>query len=208
DVGSANGTFVNNQSIKDVLLQPGDQVQIGQTVLVYSAGPGEVADASDLADRISMITRNDLELSSAIIKTIGETEGSRLLQSPEQVEGPWLQSALVNLGIMYEAIQAVSHILDVNQLLEKIMDLIFRSLEADHGCVMLKNPESGQFEPKAVRWRGGLNRLEKMAVSRTIMEYVLREKQGVLVSDAARDERFNTGQSIVRFGIREVICVP
>ena len=47
-----------------------------------------------------------------------------------------------------------------------------------------------------------------MAVSRTIMDYVLREKQGVLVSDAASDERFSTGQSIVRFGIREVICVP
>jgi signal transduction histidine kinase len=37
---------------------------------------------------------------------------------------------------------------------------------------------------------------------------VLREKQGVLVSDAASDERFNTGQSIVRMGIREAICVP
>ena len=30
----------------------------------------------------------------------------------------------------------------------------------------------------------------------------------MLVSDAAQDERFNTGQSIVRLGIREVICVP
>src|SRR5262249_6685768 len=49
---------------------------------------------------------------------------------------------------------------------------------------------------------------ERMAVSRTIMDYVLAEKQGVLVSDATRDDRFSTGQSIVRFGIREVICVP
>jgi signal transduction histidine kinase len=40
------------------------------------------------------------------------------------------------------------------------------------------------------------------------MDYVLREKKGVLVSDASRDERFNTGESIVQFGIREVICVP
>src|SRR5262249_14888651 len=45
-------------------------------------------------------------------------------------------------------------------------------------------------------------------LSRTIMENVLREKQGVLVSDASADERFNTGQSIVRYGIRQVICVP
>src|SRR6516164_8792304 len=40
------------------------------------------------------------------------------------------------------------------------------------------------------------------------MDHVLREKQGVLVSDASQDSRFNTGISITRFGIREVCCVP
>ncbi len=109
---------------------------------------------------------------------------------------------------MYETIQAVSHIEDVNDLLEKIMDLIFRSIEADRGCVMLRNPDGGQFEPRALRWRDGARGQEKMPISRTVMEHVLREKEGVLVSDAARDERFSSGQSIVRFGIREVICVP
>jgi len=208
DVGSANGTFVNEQPVKDVPLQAGDRVQIGQTILVYSAGRSNGQGASDLADRISMIARQDVELSSAIIKTIGETEGSRILSKPEQAGTPWLQTALANLGIMYEAIHTVSHILDLDQLLEKIMDLIFRSIEADRGCIMLRDPDTGQFEPKAVRWREGINAEEKMALSRTIMDYVLRDKQGVLVSDAATDERFNTGQSIVRFGIREAICVP
>ena len=40
------------------------------------------------------------------------------------------------------------------------------------------------------------------------MDHVLREKEGVLISDATRDERFQAVQSIVRFGVREVICVP
>src|SRR3954447_1866139 len=57
DVGSVNGTFVNNQSVKDALLQPGDHVQIGQTVLVFTLDRGESAPASDLADRISLIAR-------------------------------------------------------------------------------------------------------------------------------------------------------
>jgi signal transduction histidine kinase len=208
DIGSANGTFVNGQSIKDVLLRPGDQVQIGQTVLVYSAARNDGQPASDLADRISMIARTDLELSSAIIKTIDEGEGSRLLARPQQADDPWLKNALANLAVMYEASQAVSHILDIDQLLDKIVDLIFRSIEADRGCVMLRHPDSGHFEPKAVRWRDDTARTEKMNISRTIMEHVLREKEGILVSDATRDERFASGQSIVRFGIREVICVP
>jgi signal transduction histidine kinase len=208
DIGSANGTFVNNQAIKDVLLQPGDHVQIGQSVLVYSAGRSDTVPVTDLAERISLISKHDVELGSAIVKSIGEAEGSRILAQPDKAEGPWLKNALANLGIMYEAIQAVSHILDVNQLLERIMELIFRSIQADRGCIMLRNPDSGQFEPQAVRWREGVDHQEKIAVSRTIMDHVLREKQGVLVSDATQDERFSAGQSIVRFGIREVICVP
>jgi signal transduction histidine kinase len=209
DVGSANGTFVNNERVQEVFLETGDHIQIGQTTLVYSTGRGETPqDASDLAERISMISRQDLELSSAIIKTIGEAEGSRILAHPDKARTPWLKTALANLTIMYEASQAVSHILDLNQLLDRILELIFRSIEADRGCVMLFNAESGACEPKALRWRDGGAPDEKLAVSKTIMEYVLRERQGVLVSDATQDERFNTGQSIVRFGIREVICVP
>ena len=220
DVGSANGTFVNNQGVKDVLLQPGDQVRIGQTVLVFSAGRTETPPPGALADQISLIARQDLELSSAVVRTVGESEGSRLLARPEKVEGKWLKTALANLGVMYETIQAVSHILDLNQLLDRIMELIFKSLDADRGCIMLRasHPEDGTegaelsscaaLEPKAVRWRVGVPRQEKIPVSRTIMDHVLREKEGVLVSDAARDERFQAVQSIVRFGVREIICVP
>ncbi len=222
DRGSVNGTFVNNQSIRDVLLQPGDQIQIGQTILVYSGGAREGAWEPplrrDLADQISLISRQDVELPSAIVQSIGEAEGSRILAHPEEVEGPWLKNALANL--MYQATQAVSHILDLNQLLERILELIFRHLDADRGCIMLRDApaneagttsgalQSAEFQPKAVRWRDGINRREKISISRTIMDYVLSEKQGILVSDVARDERFQAVQSIVRHGISEIICVP
>ena len=208
DVGSANGTFVNNQPVKEAVLRTGDHIQVGQSVLVYSAGRTEAQTATDLADRIRLIARPEVELSSAIIKTIAEGEGSRILAHPDRAGTSWLRGALANLGIMYETIQAVSHILDLDQLLARIMELIFRSIEADRGCIMLRGPGGGDFEPKAVRWREEVNGDEKIPVSRTICDHVLREKQGVLVSDASQDARFNTGQSIVRFGIREVICVP
>jgi signal transduction histidine kinase/pSer/pThr/pTyr-binding forkhead associated (FHA) protein len=208
DLNSANGTFVNTLPIKDAVLRSGDHIQIGQSILVYSAGRNDTQVSSDLASRISMITRPDTEWSSAIIKTIAESEGSRILAKPEQAGTAWLKTALANLRIMYEASQAVSHILDLDQLLRRIMELIFGSIDADRGCIMVRNQGSNVFEPKAIRWREGVNSEEKITVSRTIMEHVLREKQGVLVSDASQDARFNTGQSIVRFGIREVICVP
>ncbi|HTK75077.1 MAG TPA: ATP-binding protein [Gemmataceae bacterium] len=216
DRNSANGVHVNGRPIHDAILQPGDQLQIGQTVLVYSTGrredrpPDPVADqsAGSLADRIRMITRQDVELRSAIVKTIGETEGSRILARAEDAHSPWLRTRLANLAILYEASQAVSHILDIDELLGRILELVFRSVEADRGCVMLLNADSGVLEPKAVHWRNPADEADQMAISRTITEHVLRERQGIVVSDAAHDSRFDKGQSIVRFGIREAICVP
>lgn len=207
DVGSANGCLVNTRRVKEVVLSPGDHIQIGQTILVYSTGRND-APAPELADRIRLVTRQDLELSSAIIKKIGENEGSQILLRPDHARSQWLKVQLANLAVMYETIQAVSHILDVDQMLERIMELIFRSIEADDGCILLHNPETGQFEPKAARSSNPARAHEKIVVSRTITEYVLREKQGVLINDAAQDTRFNSGQSIVRFNIHEAICVP
>lgn len=213
DLGSANGTFVNGQSVRDVLLQPGDHVQIGQTVMVYTLDRGELAP-TDLADRISLITKQDVELSSAIVKAVGEAEGSRIMAHPDQVDGPWQRNAQA-LGVLYEATQLISHTLDLEQLLERILDLVFRALQADRGCILLRGdapvdetPASKEFEARAVRWREDAMREEKLTVSRTILDHVLRERTGILVSDALRDERFQAVQSIVRSGIREVICVP
>jgi signal transduction histidine kinase/pSer/pThr/pTyr-binding forkhead associated (FHA) protein len=209
DVGSANGTYVNGQKVGQKPLQTGDRIQIGQTVLAFITGRGETAQAkNDLADQINLISRHDLELSSAIIKTIAASEGSQILAHPEKAKTPWLKTALANLSIMYEASNAVSHILDLNELLNRMLELIARSIPADRGCIMVQAQDSGELEPVAVRWQNKSESVQKMMVSRTIIDHVLREKEGILVSDAAQDERFSTGQSIVRFGIREVICVP
>ena len=208
DLGSANGTFVNTKQVKEVALQSGDHVQIGQTILVFTAiRPAPSADDHKLADQIRLITRKD-ESPSAIIKTIAQREGTKILAKPEEVESAWLKTKLANLGVIYESIQAVSHILEIDPLLERIMDLVFKSVEADRGCMLLKHPDSGMLEPKAIRYGEGVNREEKIGISRTITDYVLRENQGVLVGDAAHDDRFAAGQSIVKLGIREAICVP
>lgn len=207
DVGSVNGTFVNNHKITKATLATGDHLAIGQTVLVYSAGRDEATHIGELAEQINIITRADVELSSAIIKSIGETEGSRILLQPEK-RSPWLRGALANLTIMYEAGQATSHILDIDQMLDRILELIFRSVPADRGCVLLRGAESASLEPKALRWRNPDERQVKLSLSRTIVDHTLSQKVGVLVSDAPHDERFQSGQSILQLGIREVICVP
>src|SRR5262249_26850245 len=150
DRGSANGTFVNGRQVHDVLLQPGDQVQVGQTVLVYSAGREAAArPAGAISDRIAF-SRQEIDLPSAIVKTIVEQGRGRTLAGPAKREAAWLKATL---GPLYEATHAASHILDLDQLLDRLLELIFRALDADRGCVLLRRggdaPERGHDQPPA-----------------------------------------------------------
>ncbi len=62
--------------------------------------------------------------------------------------------------------------------------------------------------PKVRHNRQGLADDEKLAISKTILDYVMEHNEGVLTSDAREDQRWDTGASIVQMGIREAICVP
>src|SRR4051812_40013163 len=207
DLGSANGTFVNGQPVDQAPLRSGDRLQLGQTVMLFNAGNGEGAGADrDLTTRVDMLSHTSPDDRSAILRSIPMGEGSRVLHAPE-IAGGWLKDRLVNLSVMYRATQAISHVLDTDALLPQILELVFESVGADRGAVLLKN-DAGNLVPKAVRWRGTADPDERMSISRTIVDHVLEQGQGVITSDASGDKRFSPAQSIVDYGIREALCVP
>jgi nitrogen-specific signal transduction histidine kinase len=203
DLGSANGTFVNGQPVDQVALRSGDRLQLGQTVMLFHEGPG--TPDRDLMARVDL-SRADDDDRSEILKSIPVGDASRVLQASDTAGG-WLKDRLLNLSVMYQATQAINHVLDTDALLPQILELVFESIGADRGAILLKN-DDGQLQPKAVRWRGPADPDERMTISRTIIDHVLEQGQGVVTSDAPADSRFGPAQSIVNYGIREAICVP
>ncbi len=109
---------------------------------------------------------------------------------------------------MYRTALAVSHTLDIDQLLQRIMELIFEWVEADRGCIMLMDPLNKTLQPKVRRTRKGARADGRITISKTILDYVVERNEGVLTSDARQDERWDPGGSIVQMGVREAICVP
>jgi signal transduction histidine kinase len=207
DLGSSNGTYVNGKRIDRYELSGGEEVKVGRTVMLYTAPPRD-AQPSDLAEQISMIVAARPGESSNIIKSISHAEGSRYLSRPAEAGGPWLTRQLANLQVLYSTTLAISRTLDLEQLLKRILELIFEWVEADRGCILMRDPDTNRFVPKIVHHRKGVRQDEKIAISRTILEYAVQHGDGVLTSDARQDERFSPAQSIVQQGIREAICVP
>ena len=202
DLRSSNGTFVNDRRIDRADLVGGDRIRVGRSVLVYAATAAD-EDAARLVDIVPAASPAD---GSRIVRTMRDDD-SISMAAPEAAQGRWLSRARSNVQVMYRTALAVSHTLDIDELLGRVLELVFEWVAADRGCIMLRDPESGDLRVKARRERrdgaGG-----SLAISRTILDYVLDNGEGVLTSDAQEDDRFTSGDSVVRTGVREAICVP
>ena len=216
DLGSSNGTFVNNQRVERRELASGDQVQIGRTIMLFT-GPSE-APSSSLGAKIDIFSAGSQSDPSRIVHTVSQQEGSQFFSAPaDKSEGLWLARARSNLQVMYRTALAVSHTLDIDQLLGRIMQLIFEWVEADRGCIMLVDhetkelqpfPESAEEKGTVPLSSGGSRGDDRISISQTILDYVMERREGVLTSDARQDDRWDTTASIMRMGVREAICVP
>lgn len=124
-----------------------------------------------------------------------------------------------SLEVMYLTALAVGRTDDLNEVLDRVLRLIFDWVEADRGCVMLRDPETKRLTPAARCDRDQdlskssdtgkpKNPPERITISHTILDYVLQHKEGVRTSDAVDDARFESAASIVRGGVREALCVP
>jgi signal transduction histidine kinase len=205
DLESSNGTYVNAEKVHEKRLVTGDRILLGRSLLIFT--DADEQSEHQLVHDIDIVSATRTE-GSRIVRSVTQEEGSQVFRARDAADSPWLARARSNLQIMYRTALAVSHTLDINQLLARILDLIFEWVEADRGVVMLVNQETGEVEPAASQNRKGTRGEAKLSISRTILDFVMQRKEGVLTSDAKDDQRWDPGLSIVTAGVREAICVP
>ena len=200
DLGSSNGTFVNTVQIDNRPLRSGDRVQLGGTLLIYTAPvEGDVTEAAP----INILDAQVSEDASQIVASMSPD-----LDEPSEGDEGWLERTHSHLQLMYRTAMEVSHTQDIDELLGRILDLILEWVDADRGCVMLMDHESQVLVPKARRDRTAEAESEALSISRTILDYVLEKNEGVVTSNAGDDQRWEAGRSILAKGVREAICVP
>jgi two-component system NtrC family sensor kinase len=214
DLGSSNGSYVNGIRISNRhVLKLGDQIRVGRSLMVFGAQPG-VSRAS--GGNVNLAGAES-GMDSAIMHTIQSSDDSMVLAVPEPAA-----AAMGNLKILYQLGAALGSSFDVEQVLEVVMDLVFENVKADRGIILLVNERTNELEPKVVRVREEADakpapapaageekpQSEKIHASRTIVNHVLAQGEGVLSSNAMTDQRFSKGKSVHNLGIRSALCVP
>ncbi len=198
DAGSSNGTFVNGQPIKEQQLLNGDQVQVGRSILLFRESTTSLPKRR-VAEQINLLRKEEEGDRSRIV---GQLPASKLIVPPRNHVG-------TNLQLLYRiSEEAVRPSVPLDQLLQRILDLTLQSLGADRGCMLVADSKTDRIEPRVIGHRPGIDVTQRMPISTSIVEYVIRHGIGVLTTDAQHDSRFNEGHSILQSGIREAMCVP
>ena len=88
DLGSSNGTFVNEQRIDQHVLQSGDRVQVGRTLMIFTGN--EDRSSVDLAAEVAIVDRGPASDGSRIVSSISREQGSQIFTDADLSASPWL----------------------------------------------------------------------------------------------------------------------
>ena len=202
DDGSANGIRVNGQQIVNHPLVNGDQVLMGQTLLLFALNPagdsGRNEDFPDGTDREAGFGRH----AAASIED-DYLHHFPLLTNTES----WSSEAIGHLKMMYHTTLVTTQTLEIGVLLHRILDLISEWVTIDRGCILLCDSETSQLVPK-VAWQQrkdpSTQEPPRFSINQSIVRYVVKRREGVLTNDIRNAEKTEDGRSYVR----DVICVP
>lgn len=208
DLGSANGTYVNGVRLqRPARLKHGDQIRVGSTLLVY-AGDESVQQYSGAGIPTDLVTLDagSASVDASVVATLPSSEDSLVLAAPETAY------AVRAWNVMRSLTEVIAGLLPPDQLLARLLDIIFEEAEVDRGVIFVRDEETDELLPEVVRLRGaGPTREvngESIIASRTIINHVVQSHEGVLCSNVVADKRFQSGKSVLNLGMRSVICAP
>jgi Nif-specific regulatory protein len=200
DLGSRNGTLLNGVPVEEQELRHGDQISIGESVIVFLI----------LADE------TQLEKSPVVFADTAELGGAPVLLRPE--DALYLQNAKTvtrgqdparqarDLDALLKIATGIGSIRDRESLQWQLLGLIFDVVPADRGAVVLTD-NATEFD-SAVAWDRVLGPAHPVRVSRTVVRRVLQDRIGLVVSDVFSDKTLNSVQTLKDLQVRSLLCVP
>ncbi len=120
------------------------------------------------------------------------------------------------LEMLYEMSKSLGKVFDLKEIFEKATDLILRVTPSERVVALLADetiegkileyslyPIAAQSRDEKLK-----DLTDKLTISRTITQKVMREKVALLSQDAKTDAQFSGAESIVSQGVRSTICAP
>lgn len=197
DLNSKNGTYVNNLLITEAALLPGDLIQIGETVLTFHFRAQKPSEDILL---VSPDIKQTMIVHKLPTKAVRELDPQLLMKLGQE-------KTIQDLTTLYHVSFSIYTIRDIDKLLERVLELIFKAVPAERGVILLFDSELSSLQARASRLREGEPKGE-IKISSTIVNEAFKENIALLTKDAISDKRFDAKRSIIQETIRSAMCIP
>jgi class 3 adenylate cyclase len=121
-------------------------------------------------------------------------------------DGPSSPVAVHSLVMLFRVAERLVTAPTLKSFLDDTTDTVMKRVGASTGVVLVRHP-TGVLVPAAVRHAKKLSKGE-VPVSDAIVEAALAQGQAIAVADVRDDSRFAGRDSVVLYGIDQVLCVP
>jgi adenylate cyclase len=209
DLNSKNGTQVNDVQVRDAALKDGDRILLGKFQITFTDTVESrvvLDDDKPLSEEAGTIIRSVGELSRLLEEAPAPKEPSAEREVPPDVEE--IEKSNRILKVLTRVAETLIAVRPVEEVLQRVMDIVFEHVPADRGFLMLQESGSEQLVPMVVKHRDPSEGEDRITISKTIAERVMKDRVAILTSDAMVDPRFGAGDSIRFHGIRSAICAP
>jgi adenylate cyclase len=222
---SVNRVFVNGIPHLEKILEPGDLITIGESLLEYrmiEEAPPPVEEESVVTAAPKGVNYDDQPLGHTqllisareIISKHSNLSIEAEFVSPDEIKE--LRRKAQILEMLYALSKSLGTVFDLKEIFVRATDLIFRGTPSDRVVALLADETLDgkildySLFPIALKARDeNMEKVtEKLTISRTITQKVMREKVALLSQDAKTDEMFLGAESIVTQGVRSTICAP
>jgi Nif-specific regulatory protein len=109
---------------------------------------------------------------------------------------------------LYEIVKIINSTLDLEEVLNRVLDVCIRRLRAERGMLILLDPLTGALRTRVARNIREAVEGDARRSPQSIVKEVIQTGQSVMSADARADQRFVESESVIADNILSILCVP
>jgi Nif-specific regulatory protein len=200
DLKSRNGTLINGVPVEQQQLRHGDQIYIGDSVLIFLLKrDGDQPEKNP----VEFLETTGFEGSPLLLKA----EDSLYLQPEKMVAtlAPTARQAR-DMNSLVKIATAIGGIRDQESLQWQLLGFVFDVVPAERGAVLLCD-QPDEFTSTAA-WDRVRGPGHPVRVSRTVVQRVLKDRVGLVVRDVAGSDAMRQVKTLTELKVSSLLCVP